>query len=306
MVMSPEPSPFQDDIDVVAEDSNEMTSQPLEESPTDFSTEKNSIWLENEILLLIEGKKRLNDEMREGTLMKTLRTGPQRWEYISNFLYDMGVRRSALQCEYKWSRIWGPFKVIFYYEKCIPSGRDSFWQMSVLDRVSFKLPRTFDPKIFAAMRSNFGGDRAIDPGHILIDMSTESLPGKVPTMAADLSKHGGFENANLHINEDVDADVVELSQMRQPDFSSGKKRLRSGRATIVKKEFEESTKELLQFLNTAESTRKESEKDLVEITKHQFEAALKLQHEIAQQSNSALIEIAGAIRLFSSNRAHHI
>lgn len=139
------------------------------------SVERGVNWLENETMLLLDGKKRLDDDMQTGTLLKSMKSRTQRWDFVSSYLADMGVVKTSQQCEYRWSRLCKPFKTIYDYEKCIPSGQDSYWNLANSDRTSKKLPRTFDKKIYVSMREKFAGDRAIDPGDILIDSSSPTL-----------------------------------------------------------------------------------------------------------------------------------
>lgn len=186
-------------------------------------------WLEHESLLLFEGKKRLAEELESGSLMKTLKTQAKRWEFISSFLSTMDVQKTPLQCEYRWTRLWKPFKTIFDYERAIPSGQDLFWHMTPQDRVEKKLPRSFDPKIYSAMKEKFGGDRAVDPGDVLIDTSMHCLPGNAEEDVKDLS---GTKVTSPSLDGN-DSDVIEISREEMKENSSGKKRRRPGRVFIV-------------------------------------------------------------------------
>lgn len=227
--------------------------------------ERGSNWLESETLLLLEGKKRLANEMQYGSLMKTLRSKIQRWEYVSSFLADMGVTKSALQCEYRWTRLWKPFKSIFDYEKAIPSGQDSYWCMGASDRVAMKFPRSFDPKIFAAMKDKFGSDCAIDPRDILLDSSSHWIPANVSTPPPIKRRDGDLEQPTN--GNDSDSDVVEISREEMMEHSSGKKRKKVGGMFIVKEEMQGSTRQLLDFFGDVEKDRNVNHRDIVEITR---------------------------------------
>lgn len=280
-----------------------LTPQSILGSTKDSSLERGINWLKHESLLLLEGKKRLGEEMQFGPLMKALKSRAKRWEFVSSFLADMGVKKTALQCEYRWSRLWKPFKTIFDYEKTVPSGQDSYWHMGGADRMAKKLPRSFDPKIFSAMKDKFGGDHVVDPGDILVDTASHRLPGKLLLPAIDTVKDPEGSRPESLTNADRDSDVIEIPMVEVKENSSGKKRKRPGRPSSVKKEFEDTTKQLLNFFGDIEKDRIQNQRDLMEIRRHEFESTLQLQKEriaAAQLSSNALMEIAGAIKLLTS------
>lgn len=285
-----------------------MASQPTIANSQDCTRERGLNWLENETLLLLEGKKRFAEEMQNGSLMKTVKSKLQRWEYVSAYLADMGVIKSPLQCDYRWTRIWKPFKIIFNYQKSIPSERDSYWSMSAAERLAKKLPRFFDAKIYTAMKEKFGGDRASSPKDVFIDSSSASLSGKLESRTP-IKVEDDVEHPSMSENADDDSsDFLEVPLAEIKDQFSGKKRKRPARVFKVKKDFEDTTKQLIDIFGNAEKERTQSQRDFVEISRQQCETTVKLQQEhiaAVRHSTEALMEIVGAIKMFTSGFGSH-
>lgn len=306
-----ETQPFNDMPSQQTSASNGNRNKPsasLRKDKAILERERGSNWLEHETLLLIDGKRRLGEDMQTGTLMRSMKSKQQRWEFVSSFLKDMGVNKTPIQCDYKWSRLWKPFKIIFDYEKAIPSGKDSYWRMPPQERSALKMPRYFDRTIYDALKQKFGGDRAVNPGSILLDTSTPSLPGNERSSVC-------IDNPVSHDSQ-TDAsngstDVMEISPSKLP-LSTGKKRARVPRGSAIKRDLSDSTRDLLEFLGTTEENRNKKEDDIQEISKNQFETNIRLQQRriaAAEQSSEALNRIADALGSFTAamtpQREHH-
>lgn len=226
--------------------------------------------------------------------MKSMKSRSQRWEFVSSYLLRMAVSKTPLQCEYRWSCLWKPFKVIYDYEKAIPSGQDSYWSLSTSERTTKKLPRTFDRKVYSSMKDNFATDRAVDPGDILIDSSLANLGSTMNTLSDD--------DQHTTPNEENHSNNVYSSRSDMEQVCTGKKRSRPFRATGVRKGFQDCTKHLMEIIDV-EKERNQSQPEVMEITRSEFETSVKLQQErivAAQQSSEALMQIASALKLFTT------
>ncbi|GLJ31486.1 hypothetical protein SUGI_0631870 [Cryptomeria japonica] len=103
--------------------------------------------------------------------MKKATTSTEKWKIVQEYCSHHGVFRTANQCRDQWEHIFPDFKRIRDYETHIPSGHDSYWNMTSRERVEKRLPPNFPKELMDAMEINFGSDRAIDPGNITIDTS---------------------------------------------------------------------------------------------------------------------------------------
>lgn len=194
-------------------------------------------------------------------------------------------------------RLWKPSKSIFDYEKCVPSGPDSYWNLSPTDRTAKKLPRAFDRKTYNSMKDKLSGDRAVNLGEILIDSSATTLHGfPIPVSSSDEQDIGvrTVEQENV-------TDFLSLSDV--DNVSIGKKRSRSTRVAGLRKDFQDCTKQLIHIIDNVEKDRTRTQRYVMEISRSEFKTSIKLQQErivAAQQSSEALMEIASALKPFNS------
>lgn len=96
---------------------------------------------------------------------------------------------------------------------------------------------------------------------------------------------------------------VHFSRSDAQDISSGKKWNRPLRPNGLRKEFQDCTKQLLHIIDDVEKDRNQTQRDVMEISRSEFEANIKLQQErviAAQQSSEALMQIASALKSFTT------
>lgn len=241
-------------------------------------------WEPHENMVLLDGKKKLVDEMASGQLKKSVRTKAERWDYVANFCAEAGVFKTSAQCNYKWQRIWKPFKLIFDYERNIPSGFDSYWSTYPKKKVDPKLPKKWDKHLYEAMLRRFGGDRATK-----VDIQNNLLGH---------DKQEAFIQDCPQATDDLDEDdSMEIAPTKKRTNGIKRKGL-SGLSNITK-EFEKSTRQLLDFFGHMEEDRLRSQKDLIEILRMEIEENRRLQNErlqIERENNRVLLEVASAIK----------
>lgn len=84
--------------------------------------------------------------------------------------------------------------------------------------------------------------------------------------------------------------------------SSGKKRKRGDKMSILKTELEGTTKKLLSFMEGIDSRRAKHDDDVVELTRAEFEESVALNRKrlaLEEESNEALKQIAEAFKCFA-------
>eukprot|EP01018_Ginkgo_biloba_P016914 Gb_32376 [translate_table: standard] len=106
-----------------------------------------------------------------GGVMKKTLSAMEKWRAVETYCSKNGVIRTPIQCRDRWEHIQPDYKRIRDYENNIPSGHDSYWNMTSGERIAKKLPSNYTKEIFEAMDKSFGYDRAINPGDITIDTS---------------------------------------------------------------------------------------------------------------------------------------
>eukprot|EP01018_Ginkgo_biloba_P003625 Gb_16326 [translate_table: standard] len=129
-------------------------------------------WSVAETLILIDAKRREKDLYNTSGVMRKTKSSSEKWQDISNYCQANALEWTATQCKDRWGHIQPDYKKINDYERNIPSGHDSYWQMTSIDRTLKKLPSKYNEDIFQAMENNFGQDRTINPGNLVEDTST--------------------------------------------------------------------------------------------------------------------------------------
>ncbi|MCO5546590.1 hypothetical protein L7F22_000019 [Adiantum nelumboides] len=117
-------------------------------------------WSEQETFLLIDGKRKLAEEMRASPSSALFKSKQQRWEFVATFLGNLRVHKTWQQCVYRWNRLWKPFKTIHGYENIIVPRQVSYWKLSPAERVDKRLPRNYSAKVFEVLKKNFVVDRS--------------------------------------------------------------------------------------------------------------------------------------------------
>ncbi|MCO5591447.1 hypothetical protein L7F22_045430 [Adiantum nelumboides] len=242
-------------------------------------------WTIKETSTLLDAQTKLFKDMKNGNLNAIFKTRDERWEYISKLSVQRGVLRSADQCLFRWDRISTLFKKVHDYERHIAFGCDSYWSMSTNQREEMKLPRNFSEDLYTTMLDRVGKERLINPGDIVYDTMQDNLgnPGASPSKASGLN-------------------MKEEKVATDKEFSSGKKHKRFDKMSVLKKELEDTTKQLISFMDDVDARREKHDDEIIELTKAEFEEAVTLNRKqlaLEEESNEALKQIADAFKCFA-------
>eukprot|EP01018_Ginkgo_biloba_P015943 Gb_02208 [translate_table: standard] len=161
-------------------------------------------WSIAETLILIDAKHREKDLYNTSGVMRKTKSSSEKWQNISIYCQANALERTATQCKDRCEHIQPDYKKINDYERNIPSGHDSYWQMTYVDRTLKKLPSKYNEDIFEAMENNFGQDRTINPGNLVEDTSTTDFGAFEDQL--DPASHGiGIPEESNDINDDISA-----------------------------------------------------------------------------------------------------
>lgn len=169
-------------------------------------------WSEHETFLLIDGKRKLAEEMRASPSSALFKSKQQRWEFVAALLDNLRVHKTWQQCVYRWNRLWKPFKTIHGYESMVVSKHVSYWKLSPAERVDKRLPRNYSVKVFEVLKQNFVIDRSA-LSNLTIEASSRPLMG--------------MEKSTEKDDSDVDVsptcDELELNQCKEKKNSRKRK-----------------------------------------------------------------------------------
>lgn len=190
-------------------------------------------WSEHETFLLIDGKRKLAEEMRACPSSALFKSKQQRWEYVAGFLENLRVYKTWQQCVYRWNRLWKPFKTIHGYESAILSRHVSYWRLSPSERVDKRLPRNYSVKVFEVLKQNFVVDRTL----------LSSAPLQASSLPLNVCKDECLEKSPPISIEKGDSNVEaspkledEGSSPRKGKTDSGKKRKNSAWLDTIQKD----------------------------------------------------------------------
>ncbi|KAK8648124.1 hypothetical protein V6N13_128886 [Hibiscus sabdariffa] len=108
-------------------------------------------WTRQEILVLIQGKRVAENQVRRGRAAGLAFGSGQvepKWASISSYCKRHGVNRGPVQCRKRWSNLAGDFKKIKEWENNVREECDSFWVMRNDLRRERRLPGFFDKEVY--------------------------------------------------------------------------------------------------------------------------------------------------------------
>ncbi|KAM7276854.1 hypothetical protein ACFE04_018720 [Oxalis oulophora] len=140
---------------MASEINNELINGDEQEQTNDDTYDglravRHSRWSKRETVILLEGKKLIESQMKEGYRSDKLEP---KWDSVASFCQSNRVSRGAAQCRKRWSNLLGDFRKIRSWE----SGRvtnpevESFWTMRNDFKKEKKLPSSFDRDIYDIM-----------------------------------------------------------------------------------------------------------------------------------------------------------
>lgn len=140
---------------------------------------RKGMWTVAELLVMQASRREDFERQAKGGIGEKHRSAQERWRWIEDQCWAQGVKRSAAQCQDKWECIAAEFKKVNDYEKAIPPGQPSYWQMGSDDKKKYKLPPNFHEEVFLALRDWYGKTnlRSIEPVTILFDTPAPSRAG---------------------------------------------------------------------------------------------------------------------------------
>ncbi|KAL9329846.1 hypothetical protein ACSQ67_004849 [Phaseolus vulgaris] len=151
----------------MAEESSEKNCEGVSESPTttpvggqtppegDSKTRRikatrHPRWTRQETLVLIESKKMVESGeqvCRFRSASGFVQSDPK-WEMVSSFCQQRGVKRGAVQCRKRWGNLLTDFRKIKKWESGAKEESESFWIMRNDVRKEKKLPGFFDSVVY--------------------------------------------------------------------------------------------------------------------------------------------------------------
>ncbi|MCO5566648.1 hypothetical protein L7F22_020325 [Adiantum nelumboides] len=165
-------------------------SAPRRRSRTNVSADnpsqnKRATWRMQEVFTLLEVKKALEVRLDEGGICIR---ACDRWQWISENCHTRGVPRTKEQCRSKYERIHSLFTRIRDYERRIPSGCHSYWQMDTMERQQKGLlVEDFSPDLYEKMENLFGDRSNVDVGGLLYDTFDDEV---TPLVADEVDEDG--------------------------------------------------------------------------------------------------------------------
>ncbi|KAG6553903.1 hypothetical protein Mapa_004820 [Marchantia paleacea] len=128
---------------------------------------KKTNWSVTECLVLQAAKREENDKHDKH------RGAKEKWLAIEDYCWEHDVHRSGQQCKDRWYRMALEFKKVYEYQRAIPSGKPSFWQLSGSERKEARLPIVFHQEIYDAMVDWYLNSKPGN-GNLVIDTSVPS------------------------------------------------------------------------------------------------------------------------------------
>eukprot|EP01018_Ginkgo_biloba_P017225 Gb_09428 [translate_table: standard] len=179
----------------------------------------------------------------------------------------------------QWEHIQPDYKKINDYERNIPSGHDSYWQMTSVDRTLKKLPSKYNEDIFQAMENNFGQDRIINSGNLVEDTSATDFGAFEDQL--DPASHGiGILEESNDINDDIS---VEGNKQ-----STGKKRKSISKMSGVKATLIESNKMIMHSLDMVEEACTKHHESTEAVRRRYKRKELDSRHNIDNKNRQVL------------------
>lgn len=139
-------------------------------------------WSMREMKVLIAAKQFEHESVDFGGSMQVKMTSKKsKWEAIASFMFREGVCnpvRDSDACKKKWSHIYRDFKKVFDYEKLIPSGHKSYWELSTAERKEKKVPLNFSEELYRECEEWLPSRQEVNPtgvGVVIAD-SSRSFP----------------------------------------------------------------------------------------------------------------------------------
>ncbi|BBM97103.1 protein MpTRIHELIX25 [Marchantia polymorpha subsp. ruderalis] len=250
------------------------------EGPRHGRVYKKSNWTLTELQVLQTAKREDQEKQLKADPKEKHKSAAERWQWIEDYCWDQRVERSAQQCRDRWERMSADFKKVGDFEKQVPRGGTSYWQMTIDDRKTKKLPSNFQQEIFHALGEWFVRSRAVDPNDIVIDTSVPS-PLQVNNACVNLVSNGDNSSSEEGESDPQDGPTTCKKRKLPPGVNA------EGIAAIIERANMATQRTMLECEDRKDRRHKET---------------LEANERIASGYISALVSIADALRQFATNR----
>jgi hypothetical protein len=129
---------------------------------------KKGMWTVSELQVLQAVRREDFERQSKGGNREKHRSAHERWKWMEDRCWGQGVLRSAGQCQDKWEGITAGFKKVNDYEKQLPLGGTSYWQLGSDEKKRMRLPPNFHKEVFMSLQEWYVKSRTGEPG-ILFD-----------------------------------------------------------------------------------------------------------------------------------------
>ena len=111
------------------EDTTILYSEPQGLTPRRTYSSKQ--WRINEMLILVNAKQwDIVVHGKNASKKIQMESSVECYKKIEEHVWENGVHRSRQQCQDKWKQLSADFKKLYDYQKHIPSGKISYWEMT--------------------------------------------------------------------------------------------------------------------------------------------------------------------------------
>lgn len=228
-----------------------MTQDALEKQQNFVSHHKGRVrWSNSDTLILINAKQLEKYMHTTDGVIKRTKSAIEKWKQISVQCQKNGLERTATQCRDRWEHIIPDYKKIRHYERSIPPGHDSFWNMTAKERSEKKLPTNYAKETYEALEKYFGQNESSSPADMIIDTSASDH------RAFD-EYHVPMKNSPQQVNASLESpfqSVSDSSPDRGNQFTGKKQKVDLDTAAIVVS-LVENNKMLISNMKMAEEGR---------------------------------------------------
>eukprot|EP00271_Cylindrocystis_brebissonii_P020329 TRINITY_DN668_c0_g11_i1.p1 TRINITY_DN668_c0_g11~~TRINITY_DN668_c0_g11_i1.p1 ORF type:complete len:532 (+),score=114.55 TRINITY_DN668_c0_g11_i1:373-1968(+) len=138
---------------------------------------RSSMWTHQEILLLIQEKRKNVERHRSDSTLGRNVGGEVKWAEVSKCLEGFNINKSLRMCKKKWESMVQHYRAISsYHEK---GGTPTFWELDAVTRKARDLPTRFDLEVYNAMDEAL---KEIPPPTVPVQIVDTSAPAREDQM----------------------------------------------------------------------------------------------------------------------------
>ncbi|KAL5791592.1 hypothetical protein ACOSP7_000186 [Xanthoceras sorbifolium] len=159
-------------------------------------TTRHPRWTRQETIILIQGKKAVENRIRGGR-KSTLAFGSEqnepKWDSVASYCKQHGVNREPVQCRKRWSNLLVDFRKIKTWESQVKEEVESFWIMRNDLRKEMKLPGYFDKEVYDTLDREF--------------FAMPAIPLALVKTMTDATNGDGYEIVAVAVAEEEEEDT---------------------------------------------------------------------------------------------------